>query len=111
MSKTPDFVSDYQHVFLPYCLMQLADGRYLAVNRKHKPVGVVTQEWVNYEEIPHVAKLTIPEKLKGQLDWRGKSDDDRIYLYVDGQGPTLSPENWNAYQARLQLLATCQVTR
>lgn len=109
MSETPENLGDYLRVYLPYCLMQLADGRYVATNRNYKPIGSATKAWVNYEELPDTAKLSIPQKLRERVDWRGKPGDDRIYLYDDASKPTASAANWAAYQARLELLATCKV--
>jgi hypothetical protein len=101
---------DFRRVFLPYCLMRLQDGRYVATNRQYKPIGSVSTSWVDYENLPDTGKLTIPAKLIAQLDYRGQAEGDRIYLYRDANIPTRSPANWAEYAARLEILATCSTS-
>lgn len=96
-----------RRVLLPYCLMRLQDGRYVATNRQYKPIGSIDTSWADYERLPETAKLTIPAKLIPLLNYRARTDDDRIYLYGDESVPTKSAANWAAYAERLRLLATC----
>lgn len=94
-----------RQLLLPYCLQKMEDGRYIALNRRYKPLGMDAAEWLTYEAIPHLQRLRISEAQAAQLDHRGAPDPDRIYLYP---GDGLDPRDttaWNAYCARLALLA------
>lgn len=42
MGLTGDFLS----FFMPYCLKKHPDGRYAVLNRKYKPVGMVTDDQI-----------------------------------------------------------------
>ena len=100
-------VSEFRQVFLVYCLLRLADGSYIAVNRRYKPVGVTSVEWVDYENF--AARFKFKRALSANqiaaLSYKGDTSADRIYLYNDGCIPTDSTANWAAYSARLQRLA------
>ena len=37
---------------LPYAIIEVGDGKYIPVNRDYKPLGVSTDEWVEYGEYP-----------------------------------------------------------
>ncbi len=96
-------------IALPYCLQKLADGRFIVLNRRYKPLGVSSREHVDYDAHPsacHISGLT--GAVAAKLSWDGSADTAAIWLYRDGLLPTASPENWAAYCARLQLLATLQ---
>ena len=98
---------EVRQIFLPYCLEQLKDGGYLFLNRRYKPLGVFSDDWVDYESHPSrfrfkraLSKLQI-----GKLDCNGRTDAARIYLYNDGCVPTDSPTAWAAYSERMSRLA------
>lgn len=102
---------DFRALFLPYCLIQQKDGAWTVVNRKYKPVGMLTDDFVDYEKhsvrfkglTPRVAAKIAhdgPDGLQGT---------ERIYLYDDGSVPTDSAAKMKAYLARLAILAKLQV--
>lgn len=96
----------FRHVYLPYCLQQLKDGRYIVLNRKYKPLGINSSDWVDYDSHPtaqHLKGLTAA-KAK-QISARGYDKLDVIHLYNDGCIPTANAENWAAYSKRLSILA------
>lgn len=99
-------IDTFRGRFLPYCIEPLGDGRYIVLNRDYKPLGL-TGAWVDYDTHPSVAKLKgLTAQQAGRIDYRGKPDEDgRIYLYNDSCIPTASPAHWNAYVARLNVLA------
>lgn len=100
-------VSDFRQLFLVYCLDRQADGTYLALNRRYKPVGFSTTEWVDYEAFPvrFKFKRALSARQIAALSYKGDTAAERIYLYDDGSIPTDSDAKWSAYSARLQRLA------
>ena len=98
---------EVRQIFMPYCLQRLQDGGYLFLNRRYKPLGVTSDEWVDYDTHPskfHFAR-TLSARQVEALSCRGSADAERIYLYNDGCIPTDSDVAWKAYSVRLQRLA------
>lgn len=102
-----DTVSELRKTMFIYCLEQLADGSYLALNRRYKPVGLSTVEWVDYETFPGRFKFkrALSARQVQFLSFKGDPDPKRIYFYNDGCIPTDSDAHWKAYSDRLQRLA------
>lgn len=100
MSST---VREFREVFLIYCLDLLPNGTYAALNRHYKPVGLLSTEWVNYEEFPVCFKFkrALSAKQIAALSYKGDPSPKRIYFYNDGCVPTASAANWAAYAERL----------
>jgi hypothetical protein len=99
-----------RHIYFPYCLERLEDGRYIVLNRNYKPLGDPRRDWVVYEDHPsaqHLKGLTAA-KAKA-MSYKESPDLDKIYLYNDGCVPTGSAENWAAYSKRLHVLAKLQI--
>lgn len=101
---------DFHRAFLPYCLDRQEDGRWVVLNRDYKPLGMLTRDFVRYEEHPVAAYLggLTASSLK-HLDDRDNLPD-RIYLYDDGSIPTLSKEAWEKYSKKLEILAKLTVS-
>jgi hypothetical protein len=79
---------------LPYCLERCADGRYLLLNRRYKPVGSASDEWVDYDTCHGIrVRLT-----RAQLRKLGG-----VYLYNDATNPARR-EHRAAYFAKIALL-------
>lgn len=99
--------SEFRQVFLIYCLDRLPDGRYIALNRRYKPVGHTGTEWVEYEALAvgFKFKRALSPRQIASLSWDGDTSAERIYLYNDGCVPTDSAAHWAAYSARLERLA------
>lgn len=104
--------SDFRLLFLVYCLDRQPDGTYVALNRRYKPVGFASTEWVDYEAFPvrFKFKRALSERQIVSLSCKGDASPERIYLYNDGCIPTESDANWRAYSDRLQRLAGYLVT-
>lgn len=103
--------SEVRQVFLVYCMQQLEDGRYILLNRRYKPLGVHSEEWVKYEEHPSCFKLkrALSAKQVAALSHDGETDPRCIYFYGDGCIPTDSDAHWAAYSKRLQRLAAYDI--
>lgn len=102
-------MSELRQTHLPYCLSKQADGRYVVVNRRYKPLGFTTKEWVKYEEHPVGWALKgLTAKRIAALSWSGSESADMIYLYNDGCIPTDSAAHMAAYCKRLALLMKLQ---
>lgn len=102
---------EVRQIFMPYCLQRLEDGGYVFLNRKYKPLGVLTGDWVDYETHPSKFrfKRALSTKQIAALSHDGGTSPDCIYLYDDGSIPTFSDANWKAYSARLQRLASYDI--
>lgn len=98
---------EFRRAFLLYCLQRLKDGSYVALNRDYKPLGMITNKWVDYEEAPGRFKFkrSLSAGQVSFLSHKGDASPECIYLYDDGSVPTDSAANWNAYSAKLQRLA------
>jgi hypothetical protein len=94
-------------VFLIYCLQRLADGSYIALNRKYKPLGVFGRERVDYDTHPgrFQFKRALSQRQVVALSHKGDADAGCIYLYDSNSLPTDSAANWRAYSTRLERLA------
>jgi len=102
--------ADLRQLLFPYCLQRRDAGQYVVLNRRYKPVGFTTGDWVTYEDYPVLLKLKgLGPATAAKLSWDGSSDLDRIYLYNDGCIPTDSAAHWTDYAARLKLLAKLHV--
>lgn len=103
--------AEFRQLFLIYCLDRLEDGRYVALNRRYKPVGLTCTEWVKYEEFPVSFKFkrALSERQIAALSFNGDTSAERVYLYNDGCIPTDSPAHWATYSKRLALLAGYKV--
>lgn len=91
-------------VFLPYCIQQLGDGRYIVLNRRYKPLGSFTTSWVDYETDPSACALNITPAIAARLSWKGSEDTTLIHLYADACLPEESVVHMRAYSERLQVL-------
>jgi hypothetical protein len=106
--------------FLPYCLREVEDGRWLLLNRHYKPVGFMTKGFVDYENPPVPVSVKFKRPLSAAtikaLSVDGASqprDPDNsgcdapfIFLYHDGCPPHREPA---AYLSRLKRLMKLRV--
>jgi hypothetical protein len=100
-----------RQVFMPYCLQRLKDGGYLLLNRRYKPLGVLSGEWVDYDSHPSKFRLkrALSDAQIANLDCAGRNNADCIYFYDDASVPTASDANWKAYSDRLAKLASYDI--
>ena len=105
-----DFHGEFRWAFLPYCLDRQEDGRWVILNRDYKPLGMLTRDFVRYEDHAVAAYLGgLTAAVRQRLEDRDNSPD-RIYLYDDGSVPTSSKEAWAKYSSKLEALAKLTVS-
>jgi len=93
----------------PYCMEQNDDGSWVFLNRKYKPIGMNTGEWIKYDDYPVRFFLKgLGPATRAKLDIHGKGTDRRIYFYNDATVPTKSAKNMKAYLARLEIIMNLQ---
>jgi len=95
-----------RQAMFPYALNRNPDKTWTLVNRKYKPVGVITTDWAEYDDPRHkvTAKLT-QAKLK-KLDIDGIGEGDMIYLYNDATNLEQGGSNLKSYLDKLAILIT-----
>lgn len=100
---------DIRQTHIPYCLLQLQDGRYILLNRNYKPLGLITADWIEYEAHPTAFALKLTPAQAQKLSWNQSPDTTRVYLYNDGTIPTDSPAKLQAYMGRLDQLMKLKI--
>lgn len=101
---------EFRELFLIHSLQRLADGSYIALNRRYKPLGMAGGDRIDYEAAPGRFKFkrALSKSQVAALAHDGDTSAERIYLYDDGSVPTDSAAAWAAYAARLRRLAGYQ---
>ncbi len=96
--------TEFRRIFFPYVLQEQKDGSYIALNRNYKPVGLLSEKWVDYGAYPigFRFKGLTPEMIR-QLSIQARTDGD-IYLYDDNCVPTSGKRNMKAYLGKLAIL-------
>ncbi len=98
-----------RQVFLPYCIQQIADGRYVVLNRNYKPLGFRTRDWVDYGD--YAVPLRITAKQAEKLSYEGSPNTSFVCFYNDGCIPTASVMHMRAYLDRLAAFAKLGIKR
>jgi hypothetical protein len=102
--------TDFRAIFLPYCLERQPEGGYAVLNRDYKPIGFLTDKWIEYDKYPVLVQLNgIGRAKAAKLCCKGNGDKERIYLYSDDSNPVRSEANMQAYLARLKTLAKVKI--
>ena len=79
--------NSFEKLVFPYCLQQLGDGSYVALNRAYKPVGfnLGAGDWVKYEEFPVSFRFkSFTKAMAARLSASGDDNVQCVYLYADG---------------------------
>ncbi len=104
------FQGDLRFTHLPYCLYELEDGRFMVVNRRHKPLGITSHEHFVYEEHPSAMYIEgITGELALELDVKRGTVPGYIFLW---DGATEAPETKKTtkqYLRRLRKLMTLKM--
>lgn len=104
-------VSEFRQMFLIYCLQRQKDGRYIALNRRYKPVGITSTEWVKDKDfaVSFKFKRALSARQIAALSFDGNTAAECVYLYNDGCVPTDSAAHWRDYAKRLERLAAYKI--
>lgn len=97
-------MNEIRAISFPYCIQRVGDDRYLFLNRNHKPLGVQSSDFVEYETHPTVMNVKITPAVAQKASWNGSEDVDRIYFYNSSCIPTSGVEHMRAYLDRLAVL-------
>lgn len=94
-----------RQAMFPYGMQRNPDGSWTFFNRNYKPLGVITDDWAEWDVPQHRMPLKGlgPAKL-AKLDVHGKGTGDRIYFYNDGTNPDNSPADRKRYLEKLDML-------
>jgi len=103
-------VYEMRQVFLPYAIIPVNDSEFLFVNRKYKPIGVLSGDHVDYETHPSRVKMKGLTPAKAAKAGLHMGDNGYFYFYSDATIPTDSKANWDRYEKILQWIAAYQVS-
>lgn len=94
----------FRWTHMPYYLLRLDDGRYITLNRRHKPLGVLSDAHVVYEEHPSACFMKITADVARRLSWQGDESLGRIALYNGAENMLEHADHLAEYFKRLSLL-------
>lgn len=90
-------------VHWPYCLERVAEGRYVLLNRRYKPLGDPGTAFVD-DYSPWAFDLDLTPEQAGQMSFEHDQGTSRVYFYNDGTIPTDTRAFMSAYRQRLAVL-------
>jgi len=94
-----------RQILFPYGMAKNTDGSWTFFNRKYKPVGVMSADWVEWDDPRHKMRLKgLGPATLAKLACKGDGVGDRIYFYDDGCIPGQSPEATAAYLDKLKII-------
>lgn len=87
--------------WLPYCFVCLGGRVWLPLNRKYKPLGVTSRDWVDYEDYrPQAVEFSSDPRTFRNVWWNSADDGSMLWLYDDAM-----PSRADYYQRLSRLLA------
>ena len=103
-------MEEVRRLMFPYGMAKNPDGSWTLFNRLYKPVGVISEEWEEWDTPKHKMKFkALRQPTLAKLDHRGEGTGDRIYFYNDGCIPTDSAKHMDAYLSKLRVLMALKV--
>jgi len=103
-------IMDPMQAIFPYGMEMDDDGLWTFFNRSYKPVGMNTNEFIDYKDHPVRFKLKgLGPATRDKLDVRGKGTDRQIFFYDDATRPTISADTMKAYLKRLKIIMRLRV--
>jgi hypothetical protein len=91
-------------VHWPYCIQRVTEGRYVLLNRRYKPIGNPTTEFVE-DYSPWAFDLDLKPEQSRQLAFDQDESVRCVYFYGDGCIPNDTPAFMRANRSRLSVLA------
>ncbi len=98
--QVPSLVDVEMHRWLPYCLVKKGTDGQILLNRKYKPVGLIGDTWVNYEDFPHLRTHLEEEQLWAMSHPKATTPG---FFYYDGNSPWQGRAEAAAYLERLKI--------
>lgn len=96
-------MSTLYRTHFPYCIQAVHYG-YVLLNRDYKPIGFMTNDWLNYNSYPiQFDTKSFKSSVVQNLSWEGNTEFP-IFLYSDACSPWSSKANETAYFDRLKIL-------
>lgn len=83
-------------IFLPYCLREIDDGKWIFLNRRYKPLGVNTTDFINYNQERSAFRFVSDPgyRLSEILGAPVGRDKRHFFFYTDGYVPIESDDFW-----------------
>lgn len=97
----------YRRTFLPYCFIRLDDGRYLALNRQYKPLGMPEDLCFDYEKFAFLACPLETFDLRF-ADNISVSDGEVERFWIDNQQIETNLIRWRQYIIQARFLMRLQ---
>lgn len=98
-----------RQAFFPYGMARNQDGSWTLFNRMYKPVGVVSEDWADWDDPGHKLKIKGLSAAKlAKLDVHELGTGNQIYFYNDEFNPEASASNLNLYLKKLAVLIGLQ---
>jgi hypothetical protein len=99
-------------VFWPYCAQRIGEDNYVLLGRDYKPVGIITKDWVHYEQHPIVYEVEgLTPDVAAQISFEGSTNVERIYFFDDRSAPWRGEPELKAYEKRLAQFLALLVVR
>ncbi|RKD68987.1 hypothetical protein [Rhizobium sp. WW_1] len=103
------YTYSFRRLMLPYCIEDLGEGWFLFLNRRYKPIGQMSDDWVDYTK--HPSRVRMPNLTPKKAEaLRLKRLNEKYYLYDDVTNPEDSDANWKRYSDILQKLSPLKLT-
>lgn len=115
MSEALSLGGELRLFLMPYCIKRAGPSYWILLNRRYKPLGQQSNDWVEYETHFSRVKLKgltrkVAEKLS-YCELKESGVPETVFLYADSCVPTRSKAFMNAYLQRLAVLAKLKVQR
>ena len=92
----------------PYGMEKNSDGSWTLFNRRYKPVGVVSNEWTDWDDPRHKLRLKGVDRATLRKLAHDGDIGDRVYFYDDGSNPENSTHDLAVYMRKLRILIGLQ---
>lgn len=98
--QRPSLVDIEMHHWLPYCLVSKGNVGQILLNRQYKPVGMMSDAWVEYDEFPNLKTSLTDEQLWAMSHPNAETPG---FFYYDGDRPWNDRTKAEAYLGRLRI--------
>lgn len=95
-----------KYIFMPYCIKKMEEDSWVFLNRNYKPVGLRTDEFVDYRR--HAINVRLTFSTLQKLSFRDLNKDENIHtvvLFNDGCTPYTSKKSMESYLKKLAVIA------